>query len=356
MEKSNTDFEEFDLTDTVPPKDIFAFNELRSCADLKRMYDKKQIDISPAFQRNQAWKLTDQVRFLDSLLKNLPIPSMCIGLDIDNNQRIVIDGLQRISTIIRFLSIANHEQEDLKLPSLNDINKNLSGKFISEIAENHPEIIEAIENTTIPITILRCSLSNNSHMNYIFTIFHRLNTGGAKLNSQEIRNGIFNGEFSKFLTSISTQYEKELSALLNQENKRFSFEEFILRFFAFNDRAEEYQSPLTRFLNEYMSDYKNANEAFLNQKNELLSKTINILKKGGLEEDSKSRVIADAILYGISKNLSFLQDKDKDFLISCIKKMKDNEYFSANELQEGIFKTNKVKNRLEAAQLAFSGV
>ena len=332
MKESNAEIEEFDLTDTVPPKDIFAFNELRSCADLKRMYDKKQIDISPAFQRNQVWKLTDQVRFLDSLLKNLPIPSMCIGLDVDNNQRIVIDGLQRISTIIRFLSIANHEQDDLELPLLNDINENLSGKFISEIAENHPEIIEAIENATIPITILRCSLSSKSHMNYIFTIFHRLNTGGVKLNSQEIRNGIFNGEFSKFLTSISTQYEKELSTLLNQENKRFLFEEFILRFFAFNDCAEEYQSPLTRFLNEYMSDHKNATKVFLDQKNDLLSKTINILKIGGLEEDLKSRVIADAILYGISKNLSFLQDKDKDFLISCIKKIKDNEYFSALSL------------------------
>ena len=36
--------------------------------------------------------------------------------------------------------------------------------------------------------------------------------------------------------------------------------------------------------------------------------------------------------------------------------MKDNENFSTNELQEGIFKTNKVKNRLKVAQLAFSGV
>ncbi|MDO4643841.1 MAG: hypothetical protein Q4A74_08365, partial [Cardiobacteriaceae bacterium] len=39
--------EEEVIENAIPPADIFAFNESRSCADLKRMYDKKQIDIHP---------------------------------------------------------------------------------------------------------------------------------------------------------------------------------------------------------------------------------------------------------------------------------------------------------------------
>ena len=40
--------EELSYTDdsnTMPPADIVAFNELRSCADLFRMYEKKQLTI-----------------------------------------------------------------------------------------------------------------------------------------------------------------------------------------------------------------------------------------------------------------------------------------------------------------------
>jgi hypothetical protein len=39
-------------------------------------------------------------------------------------------------------------------------------------------------------------------MEYLFTIFHRLNTGGMKLNNQEIRNCIFNGKFNAFFEGI----------------------------------------------------------------------------------------------------------------------------------------------------------
>lgn len=36
----------------APPSDIIAFNELRSCADLLRMYKSNQLTIDPEFQRN----------------------------------------------------------------------------------------------------------------------------------------------------------------------------------------------------------------------------------------------------------------------------------------------------------------
>ena len=197
------------IENVVPPADIFAFNESRSCADLKRMYDKKQIDISPNFQREQVWKSPAKARFLDSLLKNLPIPSMCISLDISTQKRVVIDGLQRISTIVEFLDAVEHDK-DLVLSLLDDIDERLSGKSIKQIKQENPEVIGFIENVSIPVTVLRCDLSRQDHMEYIFTIFHRLNTGGTKLNNQEIRNCIFNGNFNDLLFECSLLKSEEL--------------------------------------------------------------------------------------------------------------------------------------------------
>lgn len=48
-------FQEGDFQE-IPPGDIVAYNELRSCADLFRMYDSDALDISPSFQRDVVWK------------------------------------------------------------------------------------------------------------------------------------------------------------------------------------------------------------------------------------------------------------------------------------------------------------
>ena len=63
-----------------PPSDIVAYNELRSCADLLRMHTDGDLEIQPDFQRDFIWKSTEQTRFVDSLIKQLPIPSMCFEI------------------------------------------------------------------------------------------------------------------------------------------------------------------------------------------------------------------------------------------------------------------------------------
>ena len=86
----------------IPPSDIVAYNELRSCADLHRMKTEGILDIQPEFQREIVWDKPAQTRFIDSLIKQLPIPSMCFSLDFKAQKWQVIDGLQRMSTICEF--------------------------------------------------------------------------------------------------------------------------------------------------------------------------------------------------------------------------------------------------------------
>ena len=109
--------------------------------------------IQPEFQRDFAWNSSYQTRFIDSLIKQLPIPSLCFSYDAKQQKWLVIDGLQRISTIIRFLS-----GDDWKLSKLDDIEPRISGVSAATIkAENDlSEFYTRVENSTIPITVLRC--------------------------------------------------------------------------------------------------------------------------------------------------------------------------------------------------------
>lgn len=66
-----------DTEQPIPPTDIVAYNELRSCADLVRMHASGKLEIQPDFQREVVWKQDDQSRFIDSLVKQLPI-QVCV--------------------------------------------------------------------------------------------------------------------------------------------------------------------------------------------------------------------------------------------------------------------------------------
>lgn len=154
------------------------------------MHSSGQLIIKPDFQRDVVRTNPAQTRFIDSLVKQLPIPSMCLSLDYKTEKRLMIDGLKRIARVIKFLT-----QEDWRLSSLEDVDGRISGRTSGHLKEKHFEIYSRIENLTIPITVLRCDYSKKSHLNYLFTTFHRLNTGGNKLSNQVIRNCIYSGDY-----------------------------------------------------------------------------------------------------------------------------------------------------------------
>lgn len=338
------------IENIVPPQDIFAFNESRSCADLKRMYDKRQIDLSPDFQREQVWPLAAKTRFLDSLLKNLPIPSMCISLDKSTQKRVVIDGLQRISTIIQFLEAVENDDKDFQLSVLDDVDERLSGQTIRQIKEKNPDVIEFIENVSIPVTVLRCDLSMKNHMDYIFTIFHRLNTGGTKLNNQEIRNCIFNGELNDLLFKCVEENNEKIQELLGKKNSRFQFEEFVLRFFAFQDGVNEYEGRLTSFLNNYMEKNKKIHQDEVKRKVDIFNEVIGIVFEN--RNDGKlSKVVLEALLYGIGKNLEYLKSQT-DFS-DRYRKLISSPEFQTDALSGGLMQSGKVKARLNRANELF---
>jgi len=342
------------IKSVMPPKDIVAFNELRSCADLYRLKTKKQLDLNPDFQRGIVWSNKSQTLFVDSLIKQLPIPSLCISLDINTQKRLVIDGLQRISTIVKFLN----EDEDWRLSKIEDVDERISGKKRSEIQEKSKDLYEIFENATIPVTILRCDYNNKVHMEYLFQIFHRLNSGGNKLFNQEIRNCIYQGTLNSHLKSfVRTDLWKAFAKVTDEkiENSRFAHEELLLRFYSFYFDLNNYSGRLALFLNNFMETHKDIDEERIHIFSNIISQTLELINRS-LKNDIEylSKTVSESVLIGVSKNINFLNSLPNEKIVELYKKMLSLPEFSKLELSEGISQPEKVKSRLNKAISIFS--
>lgn len=304
-EEEQTFFEE-DRDQPIPPENVVAYNELRSCADLHRMFASGKLEIQPDFQREVVWKSEEQARFIDSLVKQLPIPSMCFSLDANSKMWKVIDGLQRMHTITSFLGTA-----EWKLATADDIHPLLKGKknvTLRTGSEEERNLYASVEDISIPITVIRCDYSNPSHMRYLFTIFNRLNSGGVRLNNQEIRNCIYSGQFNDMLKAFDRSYKPWHTVYRRIWGKmdRFRSVEILLRVLAFSTWLDRYQGNLAGFLNDYMlyaskfspEEIANA-QASLEKSTALVAKVLDSLGSG-----KRSLTFMEGVLVGVAANLS----------------------------------------------------
>ena len=352
----DTTFQEGDFQE-IPPGDIVAYNELRSCADLYRMYESKALDISPSFQRDVVWKSPAQTRFIDSLIKQLPIPSLCFSYGYKTEEWQVIDGLQRISTLIKFLN----RESDWILSSLPDIDPRISGVAVADFHKKSGDLaklMRRVENATLPVTVLRCDPSLESHSNYLFTIFHRLNTGGVRLNNQEIRNCIYSGELNDLLKQLDGDKAwLKINGLTRETADRFKRQEVILRFFAFYDQFESYTEGLARFLNNYMRKNRHIPQLLVDSKKELFAKTVSVIntKLGTRVTQQKINLaLFEALLVGVGRNIEKLSNEQPAKVVKRFDTLVAHEEFSEGQLLEGLSKTARVLGRLNAAVKLFS--
>lgn len=341
-----------EVNTVIPPADIIAFNEQRSCADIYRMYFKDQIDINPDFQRGEVWNNRSQTLFIDSLIKQLPIPSMCISYDLNTHKRLVIDGLQRIITIIKFFDYTHQ----WKLSSTDAVDDRISGKMASQIKIESPELIEIVENVTIPITVLRCNYDIDSHMQYLFQIFNRLNSGGNKLYNQEIRNCIYQGPFNSLLKELARSdiWRSFIGQTIEEVDRcRMSNEEQILRFFAFHYTRNDYNGRMAQFLNKFMYNNKTLDLSHVKAFENLFNRTMNIASL--LADKPTSKNVIDAVLVGIANNLCGLSNINTQQVSTIYDRICKTSQFSEQSLSEGLASREKVLSRINTAISLFSG-
>lgn len=335
----------------LPPSDIVAYNELRSCADLFRMHQQGILEIQPDFQRDIVWKGPDQTRFIDSLIKQLPIPSMCFALDHKAQKWIVIDGLQRISSIVKFL-----EGGDWKLSSLSDIEQEIAGKSVAAIKTSDTSLhhyYTRVENLSIPVTVLRCDFNKKTHMEYLFTIFHRLNTGGMKLNNQEIRNCIYGGSFNNLLKELDDFLPwRRLNKMRPKQKYRFTKQEIMLRFFSFCERHKQYEGHLAKFLNSYMHKNQHAESSIIETKRKLFKQTISLVDEAIFDKKSPPKLsitVLEALLVGIGANMPVVLNTPHAKMKQRYEELTNHGDFAEAALREGLSKKFRVIGRLDTA-------
>lgn len=339
----------------IPPTDIVAYNELRSCADLYRLYASDVLEIQPDFQRDVVWKLEEQSRFIDSLVKRLPIPSMCFSFDFQTQKWKVIDGLQRMSSVIKFLG-----RDRWTLKNLEDIHPSLRGSSNWQLRDGddvQKRIYSTVLDMSIPITVIRCDYTKDSHMQYLFTIFHRLNSGGVRLNNQEIRNCIYSGPFNDLLKEFDAK-DTNWSFIKRRiwgKTDRFRTVEVLLRILAFDERFEKYNGNLADFLNKFMHEKMKISDAEAERFKERL-KAVAKFGKGALSPYTGkiSLTLIEALLVGLLRNLDVQASKSPSQLNASFAKMLEDKLF-ANAARYAISSEPNVKARLRAASRAFAG-
>ncbi len=336
---------EDDIDDIFPPENIFSYTEQRSCFDISRMVDEGILDRDPFFQRDDIWQNVQKTKFIDSLLKRLPIPSLCFSIDADERYQ-VIDGKQRVKAIIDFLS----EKKEWKLSELSSVDNKISGKTNFEIREYYPQIITTIKNVTLPINMVKCNYEREDNLEYIFKIFHRLNSGGTSLNNQEIRNCIYSGSFADLLKTCNKNSNWTTWVPKIASNNRMKGEERILLFFALFDNAHLYNGKLSSFLNSYMSQNRKIETEVISNKLTLFQKTLEVASKIKI---TQRNVYIDSILYAIAKNYDNCKDKTDLQLNELYEKVLSQPIFAPEKVQEGTAQKSELLQRLDCASLIF---
>lgn len=182
-----------------------------------RETDTSEIFI-PDYQREMVWTAKQQSRFIESILIRLPVPFI-FAADVGSGDRAgsleIIDGSQRLRTLDNFLS------GRLRLENLARL-KAANGLVFSDFAK--PRQLR-FKRSTIRVIELTEQADEQARRE----MFDRLNSGGSKLTSMEVRRGVEDGPFMKLITECAArQLFREMVPLSDRNAKRKEYEELAL--------------------------------------------------------------------------------------------------------------------------------
>lgn len=225
-----------------------------SIGELVNLYRDGDLNIQPEFQRIFRWKDWQKSQFIESILLGIPIPSIFVAQQHDGRW-VVVDGLQRISTILQFLGLLTDENGRKLAPLELEATKylpNMKGKVCEdssyeepineqayELRLIHPNILRAFKREKIDLKIIKKESNEDAKLE----LFQRLNTGGSKLSDQEVRNCILlmvNKDAFEWLQDLSKNedFNSTLSITKRKEDESYS-NELIIKYLAFRHFDED---------------------------------------------------------------------------------------------------------------------
>lgn len=168
-------------------KDMVVDSYPMSIGEVMNLYKDNELDVHPEFQRFFRWDEEQKTKLIESILLGIPIPPIFVSQRMDGTWD-VIDGQQRLSTILQFLHVLKKDNGEMYpslvlrstrfLPSLGGVCWDDESKFL-------PEQKITFKREKINFTIIKETMENDTSK---YEMFQRLNTGGTHLSAQEIRN------------------------------------------------------------------------------------------------------------------------------------------------------------------------
>ncbi|MCC6340867.1 MAG: DUF262 domain-containing protein [Bryobacterales bacterium] len=232
-QKRKVDFDTFDI----------------SVKEIVSMTSDKLIDIAPEYQRRFRWDERRQSVFIESVFLGIPVPSLYTAANQDGTWEL-IDGVQRLSTLIHFIGEQNLRdriclKDSLRLTALQKLSE-----FNKLTFEELPQSVR-LQFLLKPLKVT--TVSDKSDHIVRFDLFERLNTGGISLTPQEIRACIYRGDFNEFLRQMARDSNfRHLVRLSREAEHDGTREEFVLKFFAYLHEYRQFDHLVTEFLNSYM--------------------------------------------------------------------------------------------------------
>ncbi|MCP4695448.1 MAG: DUF262 domain-containing protein [Gammaproteobacteria bacterium] len=328
---------------------------------LLRRMENRELAI-PHFQRRGGlWREDVQSRLIESMLVRIPLPAFYMDATNDD-EWLVVDGLQRLTAISRFVLDKN-----LKLSGLEFL-KEFENKTFDEIPR---ELQRRINETEVTVYLIE----EGTPAAVKFNIFKRINTGGLPLSAQEIRHALYYGEegrATRFLETLADDksFQKAVGQYIHDE--RMNDREFVLRFLAFkmvgyNDYHKFENFDV--FLSDAMSRLNRVSDDELMMLKQQFQRGIegaqqifgeNAFRKI-LSNQKRRRPVNRALFDVFSVHLSKLNDKELQILIEKKKHLKEDMIRLLNEeefdkaITEGTSTASRVKYRFEKTRQMLQG-
>lgn len=129
-------------------------------SDIRDWDNNNRLELKPDFQRNEVWSRAAQIMLIDTIIKGIPIPKIYIKsvMHNGNTYRVVIDGQQRLTAILKFV------KNKLRL------SKPYSGEYEGSLFSDLPDEVQKQNNQTT---------TSNFPCNFNFTVsnMNRFNQG-----------------------------------------------------------------------------------------------------------------------------------------------------------------------------------
>lgn len=293
----------------------------------------------PDYQREFIWDDEQKSRFIESLVINIPIPYLFAADNKESARIEIIDGTQRIRTLVAFtddeFEISNLKQ----LPALN-------GYRFSSLPK--PMRLRLMRKT-----IRLIELSSRMDEEGRRELFSRLNSGGTPLREIEIRLGTQDGNFMKFIQNLTTNtLFKQLCPISKSKLDHREAEELILRFFAYLDNYKNFVKKVDDFLNEYLEEQNNAPvETYKTKEKEFLqlldfiNKTLpGIGFRKSIRDKSVPRIRFEALAIGTALALRENANLKPPIDIQTLMDSKELMYHTRSDASNS---RTRVKSRLE---------